>query len=91
MFIQECLTFQEPDLGIIDDCPSNWEDGENLEDDWDPNQLIRETKRAEREKRLAEHQRRKQERESRRASKPNSVNNIAILNLSDSKDKTKSS
>lgn len=56
---------------------------------WDPNQLIRETKRAEREKRLAEHQRRKQERENRRASKHDSSGNVAILNLSDSRDKAK--
>ncbi|GBM08343.1 hypothetical protein AVEN_108349-1 [Araneus ventricosus] len=78
----------EPDLGIIDDDPSNWEDNENLDELWDPDQLIREKKRAEHEKRRAEHQRRKLEKESRRTSRPESLSNM-MLNLSDSKDKHK--
>ncbi|CAL1282262.1 unnamed protein product [Larinioides sclopetarius] len=63
----------EPDLGIIDDGPSNWEDNENLDELWDPDQLIREKKRAEHEQRRAEHQRRKLEKESRRTSRPESL------------------
>ncbi|KAF8790823.1 receptor-binding cancer antigen expressed on SiSo cells-like [Argiope bruennichi] len=78
----------EPDLGIIDDGPSNWEDNENLDELWDPDQLIREKKRAEHEKRRAEHQRRKLEKESRRTCRPESLSNM-MLNLSDSKDKHK--
>lgn len=69
-----------PDLGVIDDNPSNWEDIENSIEAWDPNQLIRETKMAERKKRLAEHQRRKQERESRRASRQDSSGSLNLAN-----------
>ncbi|GFT72793.1 uncharacterized protein NPIL_336731 [Nephila pilipes] len=78
----------EPDLGVIDDGPSNWEDSENMEELWDPDNLIREKKRAEQEKRRAEHQRRKLEKENRRASRPESLSSM-MLSLSDSKDKHK--
>ncbi|GFY75400.1 uncharacterized protein TNIN_321641 [Trichonephila inaurata madagascariensis] len=78
----------EPDLGVIDDGPSNWEDSENMEELWDPDKLIREKKRAEQEKRRAEHQRRKLEMENRRVSKPESLSSM-MLSLSDSKDKHK--
>ncbi|XP_054709459.1 receptor-binding cancer antigen expressed on SiSo cells-like [Uloborus diversus] len=80
-----------PELGIIEDNPSNWEDDETLNESWDPDALIRETKRAEREKRLAEHQRRKLEKESRRSSKQDTSANSLLMSLSDSKDKAKSS
>ncbi|KFM78629.1 Receptor-binding cancer antigen, partial [Stegodyphus mimosarum] len=37
-----------PDLGVIEDNPSNWE-SENLDEIWDPDVLLKESKMAERE------------------------------------------
>ncbi|GIY05620.1 uncharacterized protein CDAR_91041 [Caerostris darwini] len=78
----------EPDLGIIEDNPSNWEDNENVDGLWDPDKLIREKKRAEQERRRADHERRKLEKENRKLSKPESLSSM-MLSLSDSKDKHK--
>ncbi|GIY97804.1 uncharacterized protein CEXT_575611 [Caerostris extrusa] len=78
----------EPDLGIIEDNPSNWEDNENVDELWDPDNLIREKKRAEQERRRADHERRKLEKENRKLSKPESLSSL-MLSLSDSKDKHK--
>ncbi|XP_015922491.1 receptor-binding cancer antigen expressed on SiSo cells [Parasteatoda tepidariorum] len=77
-----------PELGVIEDNPCNWENSEDAEQDWDPDALIREKKRAEQEKRRAEHQRRKQEKENKKMVKPESLSS-RMLSLSESNDKHK--
>ncbi|KAL0275003.1 UNVERIFIED_CONTAM: hypothetical protein PYX00_002997 [Menopon gallinae] len=51
-------TFHSSELGVWDDSQT-WED--QTEQDWDANEVLREKKRMERERRLADHQRKKHE------------------------------
>ncbi|XP_013783042.1 receptor-binding cancer antigen expressed on SiSo cells-like [Limulus polyphemus] len=63
------LVIQNSELGELEDDIESWEDVMASEDVWESDSVLKESRQAERERKLQEHQRRKQEREVKRASK----------------------
>lgn len=72
--VSSCLTlamdpvsFTSPDLGTWEDTPG-WED--QTQEDWDPDQILKEKRRLERQRRLLEQQQKRQEREQLKMARP---------------------
>ena len=70
MFVYLLYDYQSAELEEWDDSAGAWED-EDLNIDTDD--VIKQSRKQERERRLAEHQKRNQEREHRKLSKDNSL------------------
>lgn len=61
------VIYTSPDLGTWEDTPG-WED--QAREDWDPDTILREKRRLERQRRLAEQQQKRQEREQLKMNRP---------------------
>ncbi|PSN30667.1 hypothetical protein C0J52_28039 [Blattella germanica] len=59
--------FESPDLGTWEENPG-WED--QTQEDWDPDVVLKEKRRLERQQRMAEQQQKRQEREQHKMSRP---------------------
>ncbi|XP_069699763.1 receptor-binding cancer antigen expressed on SiSo cells [Periplaneta americana] len=61
------VTYTSPDLGTWEETPG-WED--QAQEDWDPDTILKEKRRLERQRRLAEQQQKRQEREQLKMNRP---------------------
>lgn len=61
------VSFTSPDLGTWEDTPG-WED--QAQEDWDPDTILKEKRRLERQRRLLEQQQKRQEREQVKVARP---------------------